>query len=91
LTKKNAQLRVEEKNKKNKTLQRTQHCRQPAAKSPHTKAQRRRVCGSANVLRHKKRHPFIGLTKGNKKKKSSSDKHNWFKIQLSFNQFKTII
>jgi hypothetical protein len=38
LRQKNAQLRVE-KIKKKEILQRTQHCRQPAAKSPRTKSQ----------------------------------------------------
>jgi hypothetical protein len=51
LTKK-AKLRVE---KKKKIRRRTPHSRQPAAKSPHTKAQRRRVCVSATVLRNQKK------------------------------------
>ena len=42
--------------KKNKKIKKRQHgtrcLRQPAAKSPHTKAQRRRVCVNTNVPRN---------------------------------------
>jgi hypothetical protein len=38
------------KKKKKKRLHRTPYLRQPAAKSLHTKAQRRRVCVSTTVL-----------------------------------------
>ena len=46
--------------KKNKKRKRGTPCsRQPAAKSPRTKAQRRRVCVNTSVLRHQKKHPFF--------------------------------
>jgi hypothetical protein len=55
LTKK-AQSDVDKKKKKEKKRQpRTPYLRQPAAKSPHTKAQRRRVCVSTTVLGNQKK------------------------------------
>jgi hypothetical protein len=38
-------------------MQGTPYLRQPAAKSPHTKAQRRRVCVSTTVPRNQKKKP----------------------------------
>jgi hypothetical protein len=45
--------------KKNTGVQGTPHLRQPTAKSPRTKAQQRRVCVSATVLRNQKKAPFF--------------------------------
>jgi hypothetical protein len=55
-----------DKNKKIKKNKKSHHgtpcSRQPAAKSPHTKAQRRRVCVNTTVRCNEKKIPFFGLT-----------------------------
>jgi hypothetical protein len=62
LTKK-AELDVDRKKEKNKDSHRTPYLRQPTAKSPRTKAQRRRVCVSTTVLRNQKKASVLRLNK----------------------------
>ena len=67
MTEKNAQLRVEEKNKK-KGMQGTPHCRQPAAKA-NAQSPTRRVCGSATVPCNQKKASVLRLNKRKQIKK----------------------